>query len=185
MAKKKTPPKPKATDPVEIPGEDEELQEFDGGIIVPVRKKNQGGRPTSYRHEYAKIAGIMLRRGATISELADAFGVSNRCIHFWQSQHEEFFQQFLQLSEGSIARAERSLADRAAGYTFDAVKVFNNKGVPVIVQVREHVPPDISAIKYLLTAKRPKEWQVKDTVEVTGDDVFREIFIKMGSKKGE
>lgn len=164
---------------------DEELQEFDGGVTVPVLRRNRGGRPPKYRPEYALIAGVMLRRGATISELAEAFGVTNRAIHFWQSQHEEFFQQFLHISEGSVARVERALVERAAGYTYDAVKVFNHKGVPLVVPVKEHVPPDISAIKHLLAVKRPGEWRIKDEVEVSGDEAFRELLVGMSNRKRE
>ncbi len=176
-------PKPEPISQQEPLGEDEEMQEFAEGIIVPVIRRNRGGRPPRYRPEYARIAGLMLKRGATISELAEAFGVSNRAIHWWQTQHAEFLDQFLQLSEFVNTRVERSLAERAIGYSYDAVKIFHHKGKPVIVPTKEHVPPDISAIKYFLTARKPKEWQIKDQVEVTGDDAFRELFMKMGMKK--
>lgn len=162
---------------------DEELQEFAGGVTIPVLRRNKGGRPPKYRPEYAIAAGIMLRRGATISELAQAFGVANSTIHFWQTQHQEFLEQFLQLSDATISRVERSLADRANGYTYDAVKVFNYKGTPVIIPVKEHVPPDISAIKHILAVKRPQEWRIKDEVELSGDEAFKELLIGMANKK--
>ena len=183
MPPRKKKPEPDVSRETEELEPDEELQEFAGGVTIPVIRRNRGGRPPKYRPEHAIAAGIMLRRGATISELAQAFGVANSTIHFWQTQHQEFLEQFLELSEATIARTERSLADRANGYTYDAVKVFNHKGVALVVPVKEHVPPDISAIKHLLAVKKPTEYRIKDEVAVSGDEAFVELLIGMANKK--
>jgi hypothetical protein len=179
MAKKKQPAPEENTDPLEL---SEELEEFTPELQIRRRKSN-AGRPPKYRSEYATIAGVMLRRGATVNELAEAFGVTNATVYYWKTKHIEFFEQFTGISEGALERTVQSLVDRANGYTYETVKVFNYKGVPVIVPVKEHVPPDIGAIKYLLTAKRPADWRIKEEVELTGNEAFAEIFRKMGEKK--
>ena len=64
------------------------------------------------------------------------------------------------------ARVERSLYNRAVGYTFDSVKIMQDKGRPVVVPYREHVPPDPGAGFNWLKNRRPEEW--RDRRELTG-----------------
>lgn len=163
----------------------EELVEVSEGLSLPIRKKNKGGRPPKYRQEYAKAAGVMLRRGATIGELAEAFDVTNETIRAWRIQHPEFSAQFSGLPEEPIKeRIVRSLVELATGYTQDTVKVFMYKGVPVIVPVREQVAPSFPAIKHYLSVKDPS-WRIKEELEVSGDEAFKAIWQKMADKAGE
>lgn len=181
MAKKKTPPKPEATE-ADAADLAEELEELSPGIIIPRRTRHKGGRPPKYRPEYARTAEIMLRRGATIGELAEAFGVTNGTIHAWKNTHQAFSDKFSELPDAFTPRIIRSLAELATGYTQDVTKVFNYKGVVIEVPMREHVPPSFAAIKHYLSVKAP-EWRVNETLQVEGDDAFRELFMQMGAAK--
>lgn len=67
-------------------------------------------------------------------------------------------------------RVERSLYQRAIGYTFDAEKVFCSNGRIARAAVVEHVPPDIGAAKLWLTNRRPDKWRDKVATELTGKD---------------
>lgn len=178
---KKTRKKASALEP---PAADEELEEYPGGVIMRKPRHMRGGRPTLYKPEYATIATAMVKRGATIAEIAELFGVSNRTIHLWQQTHDDFMRAFMQLDEAYDARIERSLAERALGYTYDAVKVFQYQGQPVIVPYREHVPPDLTAIRLWLANRKPEQWKEKQEVEVSANDAFVEIWKKLGEKKG-
>jgi hypothetical protein len=181
-AEKKTGRKKKAT-PLDPPVEDEELEEVPGGVFMRRPRNARGGRPTKYRPEFARIAKAMVDRGATISELAELFGVANGTIHLWQQTHTAFHEAFLELGSAYDHRVERSLADRAAGYTYDAVKIFQNKGQPVVVPYREHVPPDIGAIKMWLVNRKPDKWKEREEVKVSGGEAFLELWKRMGAKK--
>jgi hypothetical protein len=176
-------PKPDTAAPPDELEPEEEVEEFAPGLTI--RRKRGGGRPPKYRPEYAKIAGLMLKRGATINELAEAFGVTNSAVHYWKTKHPEFFEQFSVVSEALIARAEQSLADRAVGYTYDSVKVFSYKGIPVIIPIKEHVPPDVGALKHYLAVKKPDMWRIKEEIEMSGDAAFAEIFKNLGKKPPE
>lgn len=177
MASKGTPAEEEALEP------DEEIEEFAPELQIRRRKSN-AGRPPKYRPEYATIARLMLSRGATMNELAEAFGVTNATLYYWKAKYVEFFDVFSEVSDAYVVRAERALAERAVGYTYESVKVFNFKGIPVVVPIKEHVPPDINALKYFLGVKKPDVWKVKDEVEVNGDEAFREIFVRMGKRDG-
>jgi len=92
----------------------------------------------------------------------------------------------MQLDEALDSRIERSLAERAVGYTYDAIKIMQFQGVPVVVPYKEHVPPDIGAIKLWLSARKRKEWHVKDELEVsTSADNFVQIWQSLGDKKND
>jgi hypothetical protein len=126
------------------------------------------GRPTKYRDAYARIAETMCRLGATDYDLAQAFDVTTFTIWKWQTQHENF-SNALKVRKGEFDdRIERSLAQRAAGYTFDTEKVFNYQGTIVRAKTTEHVPPDPGAAKLWLTNRRREEWADTAKHEVTG-----------------
>ena len=65
-------------------------------------------------------------------------------------------------------RVERSMFERAVGYTFDSVKVMVCNGAPVLVPCREHVPPDPRAGEFWLTNRRPDRWKHKQSIEHNG-----------------
>ncbi len=128
------------------------------------------GRPTLYRDEYPKKCAELCFNGATDAELADFFGVSITTIKNWAAAHPEFLAAMRVGKDETDDRVERSLYQRAVGYTYDSVKVFMPAGAsePVIVPIREHVPPSESAAIKWLTNRRKETWRDKVDHEVTG-----------------
>jgi hypothetical protein len=140
------------------------------GAATSETPKHPGGRPSDYRPEYARMARVMCRNGATDAELAEAFDVDTTTIWRWQAKHDEFCNA-LKVQKGEYdERVKRGLAQRAAGYTYDAVKIFMPSGAsePVYARYREHVPPDPGAAKIWLCNRQPEEW--RDRRELTGAD---------------
>jgi hypothetical protein len=184
MARK---PKPETiAEPVEeiTAPEVEEMEELPGGVTLPVPKARRGRPVYKYNPQYAIVARAMISKGATISELADVFGVTNSCVWKWRQTYDEFGQAFEELGNVS-QRVEYSLLERALGYTYDAVKIFNYKGIPVVVPYKEHVPPDVNAALKYLQVYNPDRWRIKEEVEFTGDEAFKELFLRMGAKDKE
>ena len=143
---------------------------------MPAPKGNQfaagnkgGGRPSAYKKEFAKIAESMCKLGAIDADLADAFDVGITTINAWKARYEEF-SEALKLKEGSDDRVERSLYQKAVGYTFDSEKVFQFQGEIVRTKTREHVPPDTTAAIFWLKNRRRAEWRDKVDHEHTGKD---------------
>lgn len=131
--------------------------------------KHAGGRPTVYKPEFARLAKAMCNLGATDQELADEFGVTTQTIWRWQSKHAEFCYALRASKKAYDVRIERSLAQRAIGYTYNSEKVFQFQGTPVRIPCVEHVPPDPGAAKMWLTARCSK-WREVQRHEVTGRD---------------
>jgi hypothetical protein len=64
-------------------------------------------------------------------------------------------------------RVERSLYERANGYSYDAVKIFMPAGSkqPVVVHYTEHCPPDVGAAFIWLKNRDPDRWRDSQVVE--------------------
>lgn len=130
------------------------------------------GRPSSYKDEYAEQARKLCLLGATDDDLAEFFGVSNRTIYRWQTQHDGFCQALKAGKDVADDRVERSLYHKAVGYTFDAVKIFMPSGAaePVYAPYKEHVPPSDTAAIFWLKNRRKGDWRDKHEHEHSGKD---------------
>jgi hypothetical protein len=113
----------------------------------------------------------MCRAGATDYDLAHEFEVAPSTISLWQAKHEAFAEAVRIGKEAADARVERSLYQRAVGYTYEAEKVFNNLGMITRATVVEHVPPDVGACKLWLTNRRPDDWREKNEHDIKVRDL--------------
>lgn len=152
-----------AADRAEARTKGEELEtpkvDIDPEIIPATDIASKMGRPPKYRTEYARIAQALCRRGATDAELAEEFEVSTSTIWRWSCKYEDFWNAIHVEKAKFDERVERSLAQRAVGYSYNTEKVFQYQGQIVRAKVLEHVPPDVSAAKMWLMNRKPKEWR--------------------------
>lgn len=126
------------------------------------------GRPSDYDDDYPRQAAKLCELGATDAELSDFFGVAISTIGLWKVTHAEFSDAIKEAKESANARVERSLYQRATGYTFDAVKIFQYEGSVIEAPYREHCPPDATSMIFWLKNRKPVEW--RDRREITGAD---------------
>lgn len=130
------------------------------------------GRPSEYRDEFADQARKLCELGATDIELADFFEVDVRTIYRWRNSHEAFCQAVKVGKDACDDRVERSLFQRAVGYTFESEKVFQFQGQIVRADTREHVPPDAGAAMNWLKNRRGEQWRDKQDHEHHGTVVL-------------
>ncbi|WP_079246883.1 hypothetical protein [Sphingomonas turrisvirgatae] len=130
------------------------------------------GRPTAYRDEFVEQAKKLCELGATDMELADFFEVDVSTIYRWKIAHPEFCEALIAGKDACDDRVERSLYNRAVGYSFPAVKIFMpaNAEAPVYAPYTEHVPPDTGAAMSWLKNRRGDKWREKSEVDVTVTD---------------
>lgn len=126
------------------------------------------GRPTDYKREFCDIAAETCARGGTIAELADRLGVARWTVYRWMTEHQAFGDAIRVAREIADERVGFSLYERAVGYTYDAVKILQNAGVPLVVPYKEHVPPDVSAQKHWLANRQPDKWREISRHELSG-----------------
>lgn len=149
-------------------GEDVDAAPAEPSVLNP--PVHPGGRPTEYDPSICSEVMALCAQGATDEEVASHIKISVRTLYYWKSKHPEFLQALNLGKEACDERVERSLYNRAVGYTYDSVKVLQNAGVPLIVPVKEHVPPDVGAAKLWLINRRPDKWADITRKEITGKD---------------
>ena len=141
-----------------------------------------GGRPSKYKPEFAKQAAKLCKLGATDADLADFFDVTTRTISNWVVEHNEFFQAIKENKAAADERVERSLFQKAVGYEFDAVKIFQFNGEPVMVPYREKVAPDTTACIFWLKNRKKADWRDKQEHEHTGEVAFRSLWSEIANR---
>jgi hypothetical protein len=138
----------------------------------------KGGRPSSYKPEYAEVAKKLAWFGATDRDLAEAFGVAISTVGQWKIQHPDFLAALKAGKDEADDRVERSLYARAVGYSYDAEKIFCSNGEVTRVPYVEHVPPSDTAMIFWLKNRRPDQW--RDRREVNSGDGPLEVVITGG-----
>lgn len=125
------------------------------------KEPSKGGRPSSYKPEYANQALKLARLGATDKEMADFFGVAESTLNKWKIDFKELSES---LKEGKLlsdAEVADKLFNRALGYSHAAVKIITVGGVVEKVRYIEHYPPDTTACIFWLKNRQPHLWRDK------------------------
>jgi len=126
------------------------------------------GRPTKYKAEYAEQAKKLCELGATDRQLADFFEVSESTLNLWKIDNKEFSESLKLGKEAPDALVERSLFQRAMGYSHeeDDIRVVN--GELVITPIIKHYPPDSTSLIFWLKNRKKDDWRDKQEIEQSG-----------------
>jgi hypothetical protein len=119
------------------------------------------GRPTSFKPEYIEQVKKLCAYGHTDLEIAEFFDVSLRTFAYWKVRNSELMHALKAGKAAADARVERSLYQKAVGYSYDAVKIFMPAGAkaPIYAPYVEHVPPDTTAAIFWLKNRDPQNWR--------------------------
>lgn len=132
--------------------------------------KSKGGRPTRYKQEYAEQAYKLCLLGATDAEMADFFQVAESTLNLWKQRHAGFSESIARGKLLADAEVAEKLFHRAKGYSHEAVKIFNNQGVEMVVPYTEHYPPDTQAASLWLRNRQSAKWRDKQELDHTSSD---------------
>lgn len=132
--------------------------------------KGKPGRPSSFNPALIPAIRLLCEKGATDKELAVAFGVTERTITNWKQERPEFFSVLKEAKAEADAEVERSLYERATGYSHEAVKMHVVDGQVVQTTYTEHYPPDATSMIFWLKNRKPAEWRDKTEVDLTVSD---------------
>ena len=136
---------------------------------------NPDGCPTKYREVYNEQAYKLCLLGATDSELADFFGVTEQTINNWKNEYPEFFES---LKRGKIiadAEVAESLYKRAKGYRY--TETTSEDGL-ISKEVEKEVSPDTGACMAWLKNRQKAKWRDKQDLELSGEVKLPNIIIK-------
>jgi transposase-like protein len=141
---------------------------------------------TRYRKDFHDPwAWSLAVKGATIEEIAAAFGIARKTLHQWlKDDNKKSLQESVtDGKQAADAHVEKSLYKRCLGYTVtEAEKLLgydeNGKAHQKQTRIREkHIPPDTMAIMYWLNNRHRKDgtWSQKQEIAVTGIDMVPDI----------
>jgi hypothetical protein len=109
---------------------------------------------------------VAARLGGTDEQIAEMLGVSVDSITRWKQKHPDFCGALKLGKDEADDRVERSLFERATGYSHPDVHVSNFQGDITLTPITKQYPPDTTAGIFWLKNRRPKEW--RDRQELTG-----------------
>lgn len=146
-------------------------------------KKHPGGRPPKYKKEYAEQARKICRLGATDLQLADIFGVAESTIYKWKLDHAEFSEAAKEGKLSNIEKVERSLFEKATGYSHEAEHISNYQGKITKTKITKHYPPSDKAMIYYLNNLAPEKYRNQPTVIIPGDAEAYDKLMELYGKK--
>ncbi len=122
-------------------------------------------RPSDYEpEEHPKAVHLLSSNGKSYRAIAEALGIALSTFERWLKIHPAFQVHYRLGKEEASDRVERALFERANGYSHMSEKIFvvgdgHGKGAHVVrVPTLKHYPPEVSAIKFFLTNRRPQVW---------------------------
>lgn len=130
-------------------------------------EKNKGGRPSAFKEEYIEQGYQLTLLGLTDADLSRVWGVSTQTINAWKHSKPGFLDAIKRGKDSADAFVAERLFKRATGYTHKAVKIFNDGGVPMIVDYEEHYPPDTGAAIFWLKNRQKAVWRDKQEIDQT------------------
>ena len=145
-----------------------------------------GGRPSKFDQIDLEQVRKLAEAGWTDQQMSDFFGVSDRTWHDWKRAHPEFSQSLKGWKQTADERVERSLYERATGYSHPEDKIFNDGGEPLIVPTVKRYEPDTTACIFWLKNRQPDQWRDKTETKMSGeisliDQILEDI---RGEQKG-
>jgi len=147
-----------------------------------------GGRPTKYRAAFCEMAKMLSKKGATDFEIAHALQITRSTFYLWMQTHEKFSEAVKLGKAPSDRRSERSLFERANGYTYESEEIFlvdevietpdptdedpgrviTTRTKKVLrVPILKHVPPSDTALIFWLKNRRKERWRDFKATEIS------------------
>lgn len=116
------------------------------------------------------------RDGLSDEQMAHNIGITTTTLYDWKKKYPAFSEALARGKEVVDIEVENALLKRAKGYDYIettseliADKNARNKAVMIVTKrVTRHVPPDVKAIVFWLTNRKP-EWRDKQEKELSGN----------------
>lgn len=140
------------------------------------KENNKFGRPSKYDPKiHVPWGSSLAKMGATSADIAEAFGVSERTVYRWMTDHEEFRQTITEGKCSADARVVESLFNRAVGkakrMTVTKKERVGRDGEKMILteKTEEMLPPDSTAAIWWLKNRQPEMWRDRREVDVSAN----------------
>lgn len=130
------------------------------------KKPKKTGRPSKFDSlDLAKVEKLS-KAGLTNEQLATACDIDISNWYEWLNKHDAFRESVKDWKGESDKNVERSLYERATGYSCPETKVFSSNGVITTQEVTKYYPPDPTSIIFWLKNRQPENWRDKQVIKI-------------------
>jgi transcriptional regulator with XRE-family HTH domain len=133
--------------------------------------KNKGGRPTKFNKEVKRQCKLLAKAGWTDAQIAELLGITEQTLNNWKIKNPEFFESLKDWKAEADHKVERSLYQRACGYSFPDLTIQKEVDGKEVTEIRtKHQPPDPTSMIFWLKNRQPKKWRDKTEHGFTDKD---------------
>ena len=126
-------------------------------------------RPSKFSDLDLEKVQALAVKGWTDNEMSAFFDLDRSTWYRWKNKHPEFCDALKDWKKEADEKVERSLYERATGYSCPEDKIFNNNGEPLVVKSSKHYPPDTTAAIFWLKNRDKENWRDAQGRDHTGD----------------
>lgn len=152
-----------------------------------IHMAHPGGRPTKFTPGNKIKAEKLCRRGFTDKEIAEIIDINESTIHRWKLKQPGFSESLNLWKQDANHNIERSLYERAHGYSHAATKAQwiqdENGGRWEYADLIKHYPPDPTSMIFWLKNRCPEKWRDKTEVRHSLDEPLIDIVRKLRNEK--
>jgi len=118
------------------------------------------GRPSKLDTLNMEAVELLAKKGFTDKEMAKVFGVTEQTFNNWKKKNKSFFESLKDWKSVADERVERSLYERAVGYSHPDTKFATYEGkITDSQEYIKHYAPDPTAIIFWLKNRKREEWK--------------------------
>lgn len=130
---------------------------------MPIIKKR--GQPTKFDDPTMTIIKMLAIRGFVDKDMAQILKITEQTLNNWKNAHPAFFESLKDWKCQADREVERSLYERATGYSVLEEKVFQHDGKIITHETLKHYPPDPTSMIFWLKNRQPDKWRDKHEVD--------------------
>lgn len=132
------------------------------------KARAKAGRPSKLDNLDRKQVERLAKKGWTDAEMAAFYEVTEQTWNNWKKKDPEFFESLKDWKAEADHEVERSLYERATGYSHPDSHISNYQGEITVTAITKHYPPDSTAAIFWLKNRKPGEWRDKLDHEHSG-----------------
>jgi len=139
------------------------------------------GRPTKFDSIDIELVKKLYENGLTDQQVAGILGINKDTIYEWKKKHPDFSDSIKGWKEFADEKVERSLFERATGYSHPDVHITNYQGSIKETDIIKVYPPDPTSMIFWLKNRKPEQWRDRQEHSFEGID---ELLAKIRNKDG-
>ena len=128
------------------------------------------GRPSKKDSINFEGMKLLCNRGFTDAQISKVLGICRTTVHRYRHD-PKYIDTLKDNKEMSNEAVERSLFERACGYTTTETKVFCHEGEIISEEFKKHYPPDPTSMIFWLKNRKPDQWRDNVNVDLNIVDI--------------